>query len=193
MRSLSGDARAELTSLLASGVYDGSVGWRAQIVLWDDAGYSVAAIAAKAGTSRVTVYKWLRRYVAGGTPALTNLPPGGKPRVISGEQRARILALSRTSPPPVTGLSHWSSAQLAKYLAAHEDIQVSHNFVAVLWRENGLRPHQQGTFKLSKDPQFAVKVADVVGLYLDPRAPRGAVDLSGGERPSPPGLSQRDR
>jgi transposase len=39
-----------------------------------------------------------------------------------------------------------------------------------------LKPHRQGTFKLSKDPEFAAKVADVVGLYLDP--PGGAVVLS---------------
>src|SRR6186997_3291985 len=44
--------------------------------------------------------------------------------------------------------------------------------------ETGLKPHRQGTFKVStgKDPEFAAKVADVVGLYLDP--PGGAVVLS---------------
>jgi len=40
----------------------------------------------------------------------------------------------------------------------------------------GIQPHQQGTFKLSRDPRFAQKVADIVGLYLDP--PSGAVVLS---------------
>lgn len=37
-------------------------------------------------------------------------------------------------------------------------------------------PHRQGTFKLSPDPEFAAKVMDIVGLYLDP--PEGAVVLS---------------
>jgi len=36
-----------------------------------------------------------------------------------------------------------------------------------------LKPHRHGTFKVSKDPAFAAKVADVVGLYLEP--PGGAV------------------
>jgi hypothetical protein len=53
---------------------------------------------------------------------------------------------------------------------------VSHHYVAKLWRDNGLRPQQQGTFKVSRDPRFAEKVADIVGLYLDP--PGGAVVLS---------------
>ena len=52
---------------------------------------------------------------------------------------------------------------------------MSHVFVADLWRDYGLRPHRQDTFKLSSDPRFAEKVADVVGLYLDP--PAGAVVL----------------
>lgn len=38
----------------------------------------------------------------------------------------------------------------------------------------------QGTFKISKDPEFAEKVAEIVGLYLAP--PRGAVVLSVDEK-----------
>jgi hypothetical protein len=49
------------------------------------------------------------------------------------------------------------------------------------------------SFEFSTDPELVAKVTDVVGLYLAPRAPRGADDSSGGERPSPPGLSQQDR
>ena len=57
---------------------------------------------------------------------------------------------------------------------------MSHHYVAKLWRETGLKPHRQGTFKVSKDPAFVEKVADVVGLYLDP--PAGAVVLSVDEK-----------
>ena len=35
-----------------------------------------------------------------------------------------------------------------------------------IWRAFGLKPHRQETFKLSTDPDFVVKVRDVVGLYL---------------------------
>jgi len=69
---------------------------------------------------------------------------------------------------------------MARYLRRHEGISVSHNFISVLWRENGIQPHRQGTFKLSRDPEFAAKVVDVVGLYLDP--PTGAVILSVDEK-----------
>src|SRR5918999_3209748 len=177
---LSDEARSELRSRLYSDSYDSSVAWRAQIVLWADAGHSAADIARMAKTSKPTVYKWVDRYAKGGVAALESRKSTGRPQSISGEVRARILALTRKSPPASTGLTHWSSSEMAKYLKRHEGISVSHNFVAQLWRENGLQPHRQGTFKLSRDPDFAAKVADVVGLYLDP--PAGAVVLSFDEK-----------
>ena len=65
---------------------------------------------------------------------------------------------------------------MADYLRRTEGVGVSWHYVAELWRRHSLKPHRQGTFKLSRDPAFATKVADVVGLYLDP--PGGAVVLS---------------
>jgi hypothetical protein len=65
---------------------------------------------------------------------------------------------------------------MAAFIQRTEGVYVSHHYVAKLWRENGLKPHRIGTFKVSKDPAFAEKVADIVGLYLDP--PGGAVVLS---------------
>jgi hypothetical protein len=53
--------------------------------------------------------------------------------------------------------------------------RVGPHYVAKLWRRQGLKPHRQGTFKLSRDPAFAAKVADVVVPYLDP--PGGAMVL----------------
>jgi len=47
-------------------------------------------------------------------------------------------------------------------------VYVSQTWVSRLWRDNGLQPWRQGTFKISKDPDFEEKVRDVVGLYLDP-------------------------
>jgi hypothetical protein len=90
------------------------------------------------------------------------------------------LALTRTTPPAETGLSHWSSRELATYLRRADGVTVSWHYVAKVWREHDLKPHQQGTFKLSRDPRFAEKVVDVIGLYLDP--PGGAVVLSFDEK-----------
>jgi hypothetical protein len=69
---------------------------------------------------------------------------------------------------------------MASYLRRNEEIRVSRNFVSVLWRENGIQPHRQGTFKVSCDSDFAAKVVYVVGLYLAP--PAGAIVLSVDEK-----------
>jgi hypothetical protein len=36
------------------------------------------------------------------------------------------------------------------------------------WRGHGLQPHRVESFKISNDPQFAEKLQDIVGLYLNP-------------------------
>jgi transposase len=177
--SLTAEQREELESTISVG-YDGSVSARARIVLAWDEKRSAESIARELGTTKPTVYKWVKRYQAGGLAALENEKPSGRPREVSDRDRARIVALTKMSPPASTGLTHWSSYEMAKYLKRHEGIDVSHNFVAQLWREHGLKPHRQGTFKMSKDPDFAVKVVDIIGLYLDP--PAGAVVLSVDEK-----------
>jgi DDE superfamily endonuclease len=103
-----------------------------------------------------------------------------RPRSVPGQVRSRIIALTRLGPPEQTGLTHWSSREMARYLKRYEGISVSHNFISELWLEKGLEPHRQGTFKVSRDPEFAEKVVDIVGLYLDP--PAGAVVLSFDEK-----------
>jgi hypothetical protein len=52
------------------------------------------------------------------------------------------------SPPAGTGLSHWSSREMAAYVKRSEGVAVSWHYVARLWRDNGLQPSRQGTFKL---------------------------------------------
>jgi hypothetical protein len=37
-----------------------------------------------------------------------------------------------------------------------------------IWHAHGLKPHLSRSFKVSNDPEFAEKLADVVGLYLNP-------------------------
>ena len=45
-----------------------------------------------------------------------------------------------------------------------------------------LQPHRIRTFKRSNDPEFAEKVEDIVGLYMDP--PKHAVVVSIDEKRS---------
>jgi len=173
---LTSDQRAELRSLVSSGEVSSVVGTRARIVLWHAEGRRKKDIAVLAGVSRPTVDLWLGRYATDGAAGLLAQRPGGPREQVPARIRARVLALTRMTPPSETGLSHWSSREMAAYITRTEQVAVSYHWVAKLWRENGLKPHRSGTFKLSKDPAFAAKVYDIVALYLDP--PGGAVVLS---------------
>jgi transposase len=170
------DEWAELRGLLNSSDVPATVATRARIVLWHAEMRPKKEIAALAGVSRPTVDLWLDRYGCEGIGGLLDRRRGAAREQVPGAIRARILAASRVSPPAETGLSHWSSREMAVFIGRTEGVYVSHHYVATLWRENGLRPHRQGTFKLSRDPEFAAKIANIVGLYLHP--PGGAVVLS---------------
>ena len=39
-----------------------------------------------------------------------------------------------------------------------------------IWRAHGLAPHRVRRFKLSSNPEFVLKLKDIVGLYVDPSA-----------------------
>jgi transposase len=173
---LNADERKELRALVSDADTSASMATRARIVLWWADGRQKKEIAALAGVSRPTVDLWLKRYETDGIAGLLDRPRGAGREQVPGAVRARVLAASRTSPPAETGLSHWSSREMAAFIERTEGVYVSHHYVAKLWRETGLKPHRQGTFKVSKDPAFVAKVADIVGLYLDP--PSGAVVLS---------------
>src|SRR5437762_873796 len=54
--------------------------------------------------------------------------------------------------------------------------------IAKVLRANGLKPPSVRTYKISRDPEFAAKVTDVVGLYLNP--PQNAIVLSVDEKTS---------
>ena len=170
------DECAELRALVNSADVPATVATRARIVLWRAENRQKQEVAALAGVSRPTVDLWLERYRTEGIAGLLDRPRGAGREQVPAAVRARILAATRVSPPVETGLSHWSSRELAAYVLRTEGRYVSHHYIANLWRENGLRPQKQGTFKVSKDPEFAEKVADIVGLYLYP--PGGAVVLS---------------
>ncbi len=51
----------------------------------------MAGVAAMAGTTKPTVYKWIDRFEKGGLAALGSRMSTGRPRSVSGEVRARIL------------------------------------------------------------------------------------------------------
>jgi transposase len=135
--------------------------WRARIVLLAGDGLQAGAIAAATGKSQPTVRRWRRRFLAKGVEGLlkdASRPPRRKP--LTAEKIGEVVHMTLHAKPP--NATHWS----VRTMAAAAGLSASS--IQRIWSAHGLKPHLTKTFKLSNDKQFAEKVIDVVGLYLDP-------------------------
>ena len=135
--------------------------WRADIVLATADGLGTTAIMRRTGKSKPCVWRWQERYMDDGVPGL--LRDKTRPSRIaplSAEKKLAIIEKTATEKP--ANATHWSARKMAKAVG------VSHRSVQRVWAGAGLKPHRVRTFKLSNDPNFAAKVVDVVGLYVNP-------------------------
>ena len=133
---------------------------------------SVTEISRRLQVSRPTVYKWQQRYEQEGVGGLHDQPRSGRPTKLTEAKIKRILHLTTERIPKEA--THWSTRLMAKYAG------VTQWQVRQVWAAAELKPHRLKTFKISNDPEFAEKVVDVVGLYLNP--PSNAVVLSVDEK-----------
>ncbi len=174
--------RETLLRLVRSTSVRAGLAQRARIVLLAADGVSNTEIAEKVGTTRNTVIAWRARYGQAGIAGLADADRSGRPRRI--DHRA-IVAATLRPPPKKLGVTHWSSRLLAGRLG------IDHTTVAKAWREYGVAPWREGTFKFSTDPELVAKVVDVVGLYLAP--PANAVVLCVDEKSQIQALERTSR
>src|ERR1700704_1571312 len=162
-------ARLQLQRLIADGNTPQKIVKRARIILMTADGHGVMAIMREVGVSKTTVWRWQEYFAEAGVEGLVkgrSKPPGRKP--ISAAIKLKIVEKTVKERP--ANATHWSVRTMAK------EMGVSHTSVQRIWAEHGLKPHKVKSFKVSNDPEFAKKVEDIVGLYLDP--PEKALVLS---------------
>jgi len=123
-------------------------------------GIANTVIGERVGVSPTTVSAWRARFREEGLAGLGVVRPGrGRKPSIGAERVAEIVRATLHEKP--VGATHWSCRSMAKAQG------VSPASVQRIWSGLALKPHQVATFKLSNDPAFEQKLADVVGLYLD--------------------------
>ena len=161
--------RAQLEAIVAGRNRQAKHVERAAVVLACGQGDPVQRVATQLGISRTMVWRWQRRFAEEGIDGLLRdktRKPGKAP--IPAETVARVVAMTCMDPPHEA--THWTGRAMA------EAVGISLRSVQRIWQAHKLQPHRVRSFKRSRDPDFATKLVDIVGLYLDP--PVHAVVLS---------------
>ena len=155
--------RRELNSMVRSRTVRAEDSQRARIILQRAAGSSLRTVAREVACSVNTVRLWESRFRDERLGGLYSRHEGRQPEAGSEKLEARIInwTLHRK---PADGSTHWSTRRLAKELGS------THMRIARVWAKAGLQPHRLRRYKLSTDPDFESKAAEVLGLYLKPPA-----------------------
>ena len=170
---LSAASRYKLEAVVANRNSPQKHVWRAKIILLTADGCGTAEIMQATGKAKTVIWRWQERFREHGAAGLwrdmtrpSRIPP------LSPEVVERVVATTLAGPPPTA--SHWTGSAMAKAAG------ISVSSVQRIWRAHGLRPHLVRQFKLSNDPQFAAKLKEIVGLYVNP--PDHAVVLAVDEK-----------
>ena len=156
--SLTDEQGRELTRLARSKRTSVRLAQRAQIVLLAAQGLQNRDIAEQLGIGRVQVARWRERYLELGLQGIErDLPRGAPPVKVD---VAKLVELTTQTTPEAA--THWSTRKMGKVLGVSASTVMRH------WQAHGLKPHIVRGFKVSRDPQFAEKLEDIVGLYMAP-------------------------
>jgi transposase len=165
--------RKELERLSRKRSMEARVVLRSRIVLLAVDGMQNKQIAEQLGVSARMVGLWRGRFIEYGVEGLLkDAPrPGRTPRITAEMVDAVVAKTTQSTPANAT---HWSTRTMARLMG------ISEASVRRIWHAHGLKPHRVESFKVSNDPDFAAKLEDVVGLYLNP--PEHALVLSVDEK-----------
>lgn len=131
---------------------------RSQIILLAAEGKQNLEIAGQLNISRHKVARWRERFLRLGVTGLEkDAPRPGRTPTIDAQGIVRKTTQERPA-----NATHWSTRSMARAAG------VSEASVRRVWRAHGLKPHRLETFKVSRDPRFAEKLEEVIGLYLHP-------------------------
>lgn len=134
---------------------------RSRVVLLAAAGEQDKEIAHSLSMTAKKVSRWRKRFLQLGLAGLEkDAPRPGRTPKINARLIKRVVDMTTRQKPGKA--THWSTRTMA------EAVGISEASVRRIWRAHGLKPHLIKTFKVSNDPEFAEKLEDIVGLYLNP-------------------------
>jgi transposase len=159
--TLSPEQQATLEQWARSRSLPARVVERARLVLSIAEGQQDKEVAAAMDMTAKKVARWRQRFLRLGVEGLQHDAPrpGRTPKITPALIRRVVHMTTRQKPVNAT---HWSTRRMATAAG------ISEASVRRIWHSHGLKPHRVESFKISNDPEFAEKLEDIVGLYLNP-------------------------
>lgn len=146
---------------------------RSKIILMLSDGHSYDSLKCELNVGREAIAKWKKRYIESGIDGLSDAPRPGKPAIYTEADKIRVI--QRACSKPEGGYSNWSQRRIAK------EMGMSQSTVQGILKSHKLQPHKVEYWcGKSTDPEFEVKMLNVVGLYMNP--PENALVLSVDEK-----------
>ena len=181
--TLEADEREKLLVLIGSGIAKARTITHARILLKADEGWQDREICKALNVSVPTVERVRRQFVFEGFEA--SLKPRRPKRMYSrkldGEQEARLVALTCSTPPQ--GYARWSLRLLADRVVQLKIIdRISHETVRQVLNDNELKPWRRQEWCIpAANAEFVYRMEDVLDVYkrpVDPKHPLVCFDES---------------
>jgi transposase len=141
---------------------------RAEIVLAAARGRGNARIAADLRCCEDTARQWRGWFAESGLEGLEDRPRSGRPRRISEEDRAAVVALA-CQLPAETGvpLSRWTGPELRREVEERRlaSTAVSESSILRILAENPVKPWRYQSWITPRDPAFEAKASVILDLY----------------------------
>jgi transposase len=140
---------------------------RAMILLASNTLMSAPEIARMLLTDESQVRKVIHDFNRHGFESLRPRFRGGRPRRISTDDEARIVAVAGARPDALgVPYTRWSLSKLSRYLCGQR-IEVSPAHLGRILARNGISLQRTRSWKQSPDPDYAAKAARILALYRE--------------------------
>ena len=134
--------------------------FRARLILALADGKTYAAVQREMRTTARTISRWKRRFEESGIEGLEAKHKGSMPRTATAPVQAKVCR--KVQQKSQDGSTHWSVRKLAA------EMGMSKSSVHRILAQARLQPHRLERYMASNDPEFEIKAADIIGLYLEP-------------------------
>lgn len=155
-------------------------------------GVTVAEVARRLSTTRVTVRQWRDRFlIFGDLDGLRDLARSGRPSRVPLEVRLQLVKLAciRTDEKRMRFRDVWTYGALREALRRETGYTLSITEIGRILRAEGMRPHRVNLWLHSPDPKFRAKVRRICRLYTS--LPDGAAVLCVDEKTCIQALGRR--